>query len=236
MRRRAKDRLGLRGEAPTWRPWWLAVGTGTAAAAVLGATNPDDMERYLGPIPPVVGVPALGAAGYGALRFLERRGFWTHTRERWRPGAFPIAVAATIPFGVAAIAADLVLGFPEDMNVDWPSSLLFYPTIALAAEVAFHLLPLAGLTWATRSRFTDRSFGRRTAGLIAATAAVEPLFQVFAETSNPWFVAPHVYLIGLVQLALLRRYGYVPMVAFRLAYYLIWHIAWGAVRIPLLFD
>ena len=181
-------------------------------------------------------MPALGAAGYGALRFLERRGFWTHTRERWRPGAFPIAVAATIPFGVAAIAADLVLGFPEDMNVDWPSSLLFYPTIALAAEVAFHLLPLVGLTWATRSRFTDRSFGRRTAGLIAATAAVEPLFQVLAGTSNPWFVAPHVYLIGLVQLALLRRYGYVPMVAFRLAYYLIWHIAWGAVRIPLLFG
>lgn len=191
------------------------------------------MERYLRA--PVVGLPALGVVGYGALRFLERRGVWAPTAKRWRPGTFPVAVAAAIPFGAAAIAVDVAFRFPEDPNVEWPASLVFYPTIALAAEVAFHLAPLAGLTLLSRSWFTDRSLGLRAAALLAAVAAVEPVFQVLADSSHKWFVVPHVYLIGVVQLALLRTYGYVPMMALRLAYYLIWHVAWGALRVPVLF-
>jgi hypothetical protein len=34
---------------------------------------------------------------------------------------------------------------------------------------------------------------------------------------------------------LLRRFGYVPMVAFRLFYYLAWHVLWGQARLGLLF-
>ncbi len=36
---------------------------------------------------------------------------------------------------------------------------------------------------------------------------------------------------GLVQLYVFRRFGFVSMYAFRLAYYSLWHIAWGAIRL-----
>ena len=41
--------------------------------------------------------------------------------------------------------------------------------------------------------------------------------------------------IGLVQLTLLRRYGYLPMLWFRVCYYLLWHVLWGEARLQLLF-
>jgi hypothetical protein len=66
-------------------------------------------------------------------------------------------------------------------------------------------------------------------------ALVEPPFQVLARSSLPVFVAPHVFAIGVVGLLLLRRYGYVPMLWFRVVYYLLWHVAWGEARLRLLF-
>jgi hypothetical protein len=67
--------------------------------------------------------------------------------------------------------------------------------------------------------------------LIAANA----LPTVWLGSALPAFVAPHVFLFGLVQLCLLRRYGYLPMLWFRLGYYLLWHLLWGAARLELLF-
>gem|GEM_PF-6781297 len=39
----------------------------------------------------------------------------------------------------------------------------------------------------------------------------------------------------LVQLILLRRYGYLSMIWFRVFYYLLWHVLWGEARLALLF-
>lgn len=41
------------------------------------------------------------------------------------------------------------------------------------------------------------------------------------------FVAVHVFLITVVELWLLKRYDFATMFAFRLLYYLYWHIGWG---------
>ena len=118
----------------------------------------------------------------------------------------------------------------------WPEAWLLYPSIAVVAETAFHLLPLAGLTWVSRSQLTGRGLSPRVWSLILATAAVEPVSQVVLGSALPGFVVPHVYAIGVVQLMLLRRYGYVPMLWFRLCYYLLWHVLWGAARLELLFE
>ena len=40
---------------------------------------------------------------------------------------------------------------------------------------------------------------------------------------------------GLVQLYVFRRFGFIPMFVFRLAYYARWHVGWGALRLRLLF-
>jgi hypothetical protein len=43
-------------------------------------------------------------------------------------------------------------------------------------------------------------------------------------------------VINLVQLTLFRRYDFLTMYAFRLVYYLVWHVAWGHLRLQVLFH
>jgi hypothetical protein len=73
-------------------------------------------------------------------------------------------------------------------------------------------------------------------------SVLEPVYQLVASPPSSqhsgWaaaFVALLVFLINLVQLLIFRRFGFVSMYAFRLAYYLIWHIAWGHIRLLVLF-
>jgi hypothetical protein len=42
-------------------------------------------------------------------------------------------------------------------------------------------------------------------------------------------------VISVAQLLVLRRYGYLSMLSFRVNYYLIWHVLWGRARLALLF-
>ena len=218
-----------------YRPWMIAVAGGTVAAALLAWTSPDDVERWFGSIPAVAALPIVGLVGYGTLTFLRSRGYWDDSDEGWRPGSFPYAVAGSVPFAAIAIAVDSLFGFSEDMNVAWPASVLFYPMIALVAEVLFHLAPLGAVVLLSKSRWSGLTLDARSIGVIGGVALVEPTFQVVANPTLAAFVFPHVYLIGFVQLLLLRKYGYVAMVAFRLSYYLLWHIVWGALRLPILF-
>ena len=202
---------------------------------VLGASGRADFERFLGPLSPVLTVAAAGVVGMGALWFLEGRGFWQAALRSRAFRGLAIATVAVIPFAAVAIAVDVVVGFPQDINVGWPEAWLFYPAIAMVAETAFHLLPLAGLVWVTRTRFVGRDLDRRTWGIIIPVALVEPAAQVALGSTLPAFAMPHVFLIGVVQLILLRRYGYLSMIWFRVFYYLLWHVLWGEARLALLF-
>lgn len=216
-------------------PWIGLSAAATLAAAALRVSGDTGIERFLGPLPPALTVAAAGVAGLGALRFLERRGFWRRACASRTGRGLLVASLATVPFAAAAIAVDVTLGFPEGMNVTWPAAWLLYPAMALVAEAAVHLLPLAGLAWVTGRRWQGRVLDRRSWAVMVPAAAVEPLVQVALGSALPAFVMPHVFLLGLVQLALLRRYGYLPMLWFRLCYYLLWHLLWGRARLELLF-
>ena len=205
-------------------------------AGTLQLAQPTVFERFLGPLPPAVTTAVLGAVGLAALVFLERRGFWRRGSASRTIRGLIVATLATLPFAAIAIVVDVAVGFPRDMNVAWPEAWLLYPAMAVVAESVFHLLPLAALVWLTGSWFAGRRVDRRVATLIVLTALVEPFAQVLLGSALPIFTAGHVFLIGVVQLLLLRRYGYLPMLWFRLGYYLLWHILWGEARLALLFG
>lgn len=220
-------------------PWVAASGAAVSGAAALGVAaratgGSPALERFLGPLPAPVTIGAAGAAGLGALAFLERRGFWRCATRATVARGVGTAAATALPLAGVAIGVDIAVGFPIDTNVPWPQAWVAYPVIAIAAEAAFHLLPLGGLVWMTRSRFDDLRITRRTWALVLAAAAVEPAAQAVLGSALLPFVVPHVAFIGVVQTLLLRRFGYVPMVAFRLIYYLAWHVLWGHARLGLL--
>ena len=226
------------------RGYWVVATGAVAATAGLSLAGSSAFERFLGPVPPIA--VAATAAGLGAvsLRALARHGWLpsskTPSRRRLRRG-LAWAAGTAVPLAAAAIAFDTRIPFPRDTNVPWPESVLYYPAIGFVAEVAFHLGPLAALLSALRWRLDPDADDWRVWCAAGTVATTEAVFQTIAALSGAdqrvaIFVAPHLLAIGFVELVILRRFGFVPMAAFRLVYYALWHVAWGHARLELLFG
>ncbi len=214
--------------------FWLSALAAGAAAGALVLIDPDAFKRYLGPINPILVVAVSAAVGGYSLRVLENRTWWSARPHAEVRRGILASTAAALVFAAIAIAVDVGFGFPRDLNTAWPRSLLFYPAIAFVAEVGFHILPLALLATVTGWRFTGPGSGRVLASVLVV-ASLEAGFQIAIGSGLDVFVGPHLFAIGIFALSVFRRFGYVPMIWFRLAYYLVWHVIWGYARIDLLF-
>jgi len=81
-------------------------------------------------------------AGFVSLGFLQSRGwFEIDDGDRVWKGVSVAATLATF-LAIPVILVDLTVGFPRDLNIPAPRSLLFYPAMAFVAEVVFHAIPL----------------------------------------------------------------------------------------------
>jgi hypothetical protein len=202
-----------------------------ALAIVAGWSESGAFDRYFGPVPPWMAVAGVSLLALPVLRYLSDRGWelWGGDRSEWL-----LIVAAALVLAAIAIGADLLLRFPEDVNVPSPASLAFYPTIAWVVEIVFHAVPLMALIAVFGS--PDSTTEIRFWAIAAAVAAIEAGLQVaFATTpATAVFSGVHLLVIGLLQVFLFRRIGFFPMLGFRLAYYAVWHIAWGSARLQLL--
>jgi len=210
------------------RGYLVTAGLCCASAAVLAALPGTGVLPVLGTVPllPVTLISAFaGAVLLHVLGNLAPLG----PAYRGRHIAQLLALGAVL--ALPPIAIDLAMPFPRGMNLPLPGALFFYLAIALVAEVVFHLVPLAALN-ALLPRRVSRLW------LFLPVVFVEPLFQAMV-TDGPalqsWLVIGNVSLISATQLWLFRRYGFVAMIGVRLAFYLFWHILWGALRLPLLF-
>ena len=230
--------------APDSSPAWPAVAVAVlsiAAAVATASIDPQPLRTYLGNEHTLAVYVAIALLGTGAIILLARfAGFAVLAKGRTLRGIAAGAVLAT-GFAAIVVTADLIGRFPADLNAPLPQALLFYPAIALIAESVFQILPLAAvlLLWRTVS-------GRRPAGsvlvvLIVLVSLIEPVFQLRLVGGSAgmdglgWFTALHVFAFNLAQLGIYRRYDFVAMHAFRLVYYAWWHIAWGWLRLELLF-
>lgn len=203
-----------------------------ALAWVAVRADPGAFRPYFGALPPVLVVAGVAILAVPVLGFLDERGWdlWSDARWGWL-----LVGAGALVLVVVAIVADLVLRYPEDMNVASPAALTFYPVIALVVEVVLHALPLAVLVALFGS--PDSAAEARFWVFAAAIALIEAGLQAaFAESmGTAVFSGVHLAVIGVFQVFLFRRFGFVPMLGFRLVYYAGWHLVWGAVRLRLLF-
>lgn len=220
---------------------WVVLSVFTLSlTAILVLSGDDSFRRFFGNASPLR--VALGACAIGGLAMAllhDRAGFRLFAGRRTLHGIRVAALLAAVP-GVAIILADLVLRYPRETNVPPPQAFLFYPAIGFIAEMVFHIVPLALLILALsplRARF---GMDRIAWIAMAIVVMAEPTFQVAfmrgsatALTVYTWF---HIAAISVLQLYIFRRYDFLSMYAFRLAYYAIWHIGWGALRLSLLFH
>ena len=210
---------------------YVAMSTIALVCAIAFAMRyPTDILSGVGQLPLLQLTLIAAVAGYPLLWFLQLRGMAPPGRfvlgrgQIWR-----IVVLGTL-LALPPIAIDLFTGFSRNMNVPIPEAFLFYPAVALLAEVLFHLLPLAALTWMLQGKV-------RIVWLFAPVIFVEPVFQV-ANATGPtiqaWLVFANVSLISAAQLWVFWCHGFGAMIALRLVFYFAWHIVWGVARLALL--
>lgn len=171
------------------------------------------------------------------------------------PGAWERAIPAArlllrpallgVGFGLLAIISERITGatrtleaaLGEPFTVGFPGSLLAYSAGAIVWEAVFLLLPLPPLLWLV-SGVALRGRGQRpTFWILAAlAAAAEPALQggaLLAASAGSLGAGPFVayvvqaYAFNLTAAACFRRYGLLAPILLRLAYYLVWHVAYG---------
>ena len=218
------------------------VASGVASGTVIAdRLEPGVFGRVYGAAPPLLVALTSVILGVGALALLGRWGWRSVAPTGKVHGGVVRALVAGTLLAIPAIAMDGLAPLAEDVNVAPPAGLAFYPVAAWTAEVAFHLIPLAGLLWMVGSaRPLDPR--RLTAWLVLlAVALIEPTFHVLqgviggAASSTPAWVGAQVFVFGLVSLWLFRTHGFVAAFSMRLVYYLHWHVLWGQARLFLLF-
>lgn len=110
-----------------------------------------------------------------------------------------------------------------DFLVARPGARLRNTVIAAASAVPFMILVTT----------------RRVTVCIVLVAAIEAVYQaVVTRTAGVMtgVVALHLFLFGLVELSVYRRFDFVSMFVFRISYYAYWHLAWAHFRLEWLFP
>ena len=226
--------VSLRQATAQNRGYWVISAVASICAVFFALLNDAGSVPVLGLIPLFQTTVCAAIIGFPLLLFLQSRAIG---------GPRPMhpnlkQVAALVGLGailaIPPVAIDIFSRFPRDINVLLPNSLLFYPAIALIAEVAFHLFPLAALAALTGL------FSKTTVSpwIFVAVVFVEPVFQAAYSAGagiQAWLVLGNVGLISVAQIWLFTRYGFGAMIALRLVFYFFWHVVWGEARLAILF-
>jgi hypothetical protein len=192
-------------------------------------------ERFIGAAHPVVVMALAGVVGTIVMGALQQRSDFAVLG----PGSSSDAarfIAWTVPlFAAASIGADLVVRFAEDVNVAMPDALRFYPAIAVFVEIVLHLIPIAVLVVLLGAPTGSNPTLWRIA---VPVALIESVLQAGYATNaaTTVFSAVQLLVFGVAQVWVFWRFGFVWMLGFRLAYYVLWHLVWGVVRLDLLFG
>lgn len=203
------------------------------------STDPSAFKRYMGGIHPLILIALLFISGLILLSILMRDGAFAVYR-RGNVNGILLAVALAIPFTVIMVFVDSKFPFPKDMNVSYPNSIFFYPAIGYVVEILFHLIPF-GLLYIVLGKIFNSADGQWILWVsLLGAAIIEPLFQIIYPGSQQLrgvmaYVGIHLLITNVIQLLLFIKYDFVSMYAFRLSYYLIWHLIWGYARLRILF-
>src|SRR4030095_16906808 len=152
-------------------------------------------------------LPALVGVGLGAVNLIV---------QVFTGGVKALAAAANVP----------------TINVEFPASLLFYSSGAIILETVYRLILIAVPLWLI-ANVVLRKRGHTPVfwALALLVSALEPLEQMRILTGHVelmvvWGAA--TYGMNVLEAHLLRAYGFLAPLVCRQAYYLVWHVAGGA--------
>ena len=218
---------------------FLYLSLGIAAfIVILTYFDPYVFSRFLGNFNPLFTVVITIITGFFLLLFLLSKTPFVISKKQPLK-TYLLITGIAILFGIEVIAADILLvDYSADINILFPKSLLFYPSIGFIVEVFFHLLPISFIILVLSS-FGNLGMDKIVWISIIIVSIVEPLYQVWFSGHNSLtttiFTGVHVFLFSLTQLLIFKYADFISMYLFRLLFYFIWHILWGYYRLELLF-
>ena len=182
----------------------------------------------------------LAALGLAGVYFSHLTGFpaaWGVDSPvlRW---LLPAAIGIT--FGIAYVGLDKLTGFTALNNayhhvttqfVGVLPSILIFTGGAVISELVFRLFPIPLLLWlisrlALRKRWPEQVFWV----LAILTSLLEPVSQYSFLLSSAAAVGAVLIFAGfgfnMVQAGFFRRYGFLAAITVRVAFYLVWHVAY----------
>jgi len=202
--------------------------------------NDSPFHRFFGDVNPLAAFVVVSLLGALLLSFLlSQDWFAIYKKENLKGLARSSALAALL--GMIMILVDTQIVLPKDFNIPFPESLLFYPAIDYFVQILFHILPLTVLLIVLTAIFKNADHRHIVWICILVVALLEPVYQTVMGFSSPiplWaaaYIWIHVFIINLAELIIFKRYDFISMYAFRLVYYLFWHIGWGYFRLQILF-
>ena len=143
-------------------------------------------QKYFGSLNPLLALGLTILLGLTFISFLMTRGFSVYKKEN-QVGLL-LATGLAVLFGIVIILVDLKTPFPEDTNVAFPHSLLFYPIMGFVVDVIFHLVLLGGLLLLLSPAFRDSDQNKFIWICILIGALVEPIYQTILGAKRPYLL------------------------------------------------
>lgn len=211
-------------------PLFFFLFVAVSLSVLCSVIDPGFYAKILGELNPVPVFVVSGFVAYYAQKYLRRYGiiFGANATIKTIVMCFFVSVL----LGLMPVIIDLAAPFPRDINILYPKSFLFYPTIGVLAEILFHLIPATLLFLIFTSKLQ-----KHPAVLILIIASVEPVFQVIFGAGpdglsiRDFFLFLEVYVFGLFQVYVFIKYGFLCMYLSRLGFYLTWHFILGTLRL-----
>lgn len=209
--------------------------------AILYIANDLLFHRFIGNINPLVAVVFIMGLGFLLLVFLISKGGFA-IYKKGKPKSLLYFSGLALLFLPASILVDVKVGFPADINILLPESLLFYPVIGFFVEIIFHVLPLSLLLYFLSSTLKIMNHEKIIWVCVVVVSQLEPFYQTTFMTDSNYYpvwsmvlVWINLFLFNVTQLIIFKRSDFISMYSFRLVYYFFWHIVWGYFRLEWLF-
>ena len=188
--------------------------------------------------PVVLGIIALGAAGFAADHALKFPEPFTDAR-RDRVGTL-VSIGLGLAYGIYTAGDDMIdhvrhpLATSDWAHVPLPWSIAFYSFGAILLEFMLRLGALCVLVWLLHVVICRRHFRLAIFWIVAcivATYEIMPYVQQDIAARNWSAVAldplQPLYWTNILEAGLLLRYGWLAPIVFRAAFYLVWHVLYG---------
>lgn len=184
----------------------------------------------------VIGIGLLGLLADRALRFPEAFADWALEQR-----GLLLATATGLAYGILTIAMDLgdpsggnPLNQAEWAHVAWPWSVPFYTFGAIFLEFLLRLGALCILVWFIHVVVLGRRWLVPTFWIVNAIVSLYEILPATMEEAarGDWLgvaatpLEP-LYWTNLFEGWLLLRFGWFAPIAFRLVFYLAWHVVYG---------